>query len=266
MEPSVFISTAIVVLLLVALVLLVRRLQLTERAFTASAEWEQLCTQLDVGVGFCDENLNLRRANPAFFGMFVRGRQPMKPGNATMPVDEWLGRFGAGHPLQNMLLRTLSGTESLSGHVRLDEGGESCLVRVHRVNLDNGRLLLTLVATRIRHRIEAGEFTMISGGLDDAGARMRDERHGERRKQERLKDAVIVRVAHDLRNSLNAAMGWLHLIEADKIPKEEIGGAVGRIRNSLLRQNGLIGELRKLADPVMPVSQMNSANDRSIAR
>lgn len=262
MEAAVFALGAACFVLATVLLTLWLRWRRAEKELSLAEEWEQLCARLDVAVGFCDENLTLRRANPAFLGMFVNGKRPLKAGGGGVTTDQWLGKQGAGHPLQEMLLRTLTGNDSARGCVRLDDG-ETCVVRTRRVNLDNGRLLLSVVADRLRDRAEAGEFTMIAAGQDKAVAPSRDQRRGERRKRERMKDASIIRIAHDLRNPLNAAMGWLHLIETDKVPRDELGSAVRRIHNNILRQNGLIDELRKLAEPMPKVAGASPSPDGS---
>lgn len=227
------------------LVILIRRRRAAKPS-AAVSEWDTWSSLLDVGIGFCDHNLVLRRANPAFLSMFVhaRGGSEAILWQGPMTVAQWLSDGEAVHPLETLLMRSLSGKGEVTGRVEIN-GGERCVVRIQRIMRD-GLPFFNIVAESIRTRNDLAGTAVMAAAQDTVAAQSAHDR---------MRDEEIMRISHDLRNPLNAMAGWLHLLETEMIPQEEVIPTVRRIQRSLLRQNGVIDELRKLANADHAIAQ-----------
>lgn len=213
-----------------------QRQALTQDLASAQALFDTVFTQAPLGLALFDLDLRFIRVNEALAQ--ING----------IPQEEHLGRtveelLPDVEQAVSRTLRTVAETgEHVIGHeVSGMTPAENGRLRAWSVSYFpirfNGRIsALGVVCEEITDKKEAERERML---LLEAEREARAEAEAANR----LKDEFLATVSHELRTPLHSMLGWLHLIESNKLPPEEVKKAIGRIHNNARTQTKLIDDL-----------------------
>ncbi len=224
---------------LITVVRTLLRLRTTEMGLAESEERMRLATE---GAGFATFDLDLR-TDIAHWDAKLYALLGYPP--ATTPARGEMWRAGI-HPED--LPRVLAALDSARRDgslfaeehrvTRHDDGAERWLAPYGKVHLD-----------------ERGERTRFLGIVVDVTERKQAESEREqllqqqlaaRREAEnaaRLKDEFLATLSHELRNPMNAILGWLHLLRSGRLEHEQEQKALETIERNAFAQNELINDL-----------------------
>lgn len=177
-----------------------------------NGQWETLLAKLPVGIGFCGADMKIELANQAFHTWHAKG-MAAQPGLYALRAGTVLGKLVDTAILQD---------GEAAG--RLPYGGNATDVRVFPIV--KGRLC-AIVCIPIMCISEGPGVEPPQPNTINA------ERLG--------------RLVHELSNPLNSMVGWLHLIESQRISSAELPTTIRKIQSDARRQGQLLNELRELA-------------------
>lgn len=106
---------------------------------------------------------------------------------------------------------------------------------------------LWIAAHAPERRFDGEDARMLSHLSSFTAAALRIQRRGGTTAAAELHDQVLVQIAHDLRQPLTGILGWIDLLQADRLAPDRIPIAYDAIRRSALAQERLVSDLLDLS-------------------